>query len=75
MQVLWEGLERFITYRSLRISFKHARLQMVWRCGAKCCADAVPNSPLSELLAIKTNGTDVGAKKHHYQCLTVHEAQ
>lgn len=39
-------------------------------CGAKCCADAVPDSPLSESLAIKTNGTDVGGKKHRYQRLT-----
>lgn len=44
--------------------------KMVWCCGAKCWAGAVLNSPLSELLAIKKNGIDVGAKKHHYQSLT-----
>jgi len=49
---------------------KHARFQTVKSCHAKCCADAVPDSPLSELLAMKTNGTDVGGEKHHYQCLT-----
>lgn len=70
MGVLWEGLGRLITYNSLWISLKHARLQMVWSCGAKYCAGAVLSSPLSKLLATKTNGTDVGTKKHHYQSLT-----
>lgn len=49
---------------------------MVWRCSAKCCAGAALNSPLSKLLASKTNGTDAGAKKHHYQsreCMRLHE--
>lgn len=58
---------RLITHHSSLIAFqKHARFQPVKSCCAKCCADAVPDSPISELLPIQTNGTDVGGKKQHY---------